>query len=154
MASLLGKRYSGIRSVPAQAADDWKMLGFSAKKEKKKVLYIKCEPWMALHDQSTQTMLPRPPSYSSFSECCYFRISFPDWTTKDRNVVCIYRVRAYTKSWCGRMQILAFFYQIMRFGLLWKINQKFKKTTTQDCFSIVKHPLSTVSLTNLYLNAR
>lgn len=43
MACLLGKRCSGIRSVPAQAADDWRILGLSAKK-KKKVLYIKCEP--------------------------------------------------------------------------------------------------------------
>lgn len=33
---MLGKRCSGIRSAPAQAADDWKMLGLSAKKEKKK----------------------------------------------------------------------------------------------------------------------
>lgn len=35
MACLLGKRCSGIRSAPAQAAVDWKMLGLSAKKKKK-----------------------------------------------------------------------------------------------------------------------
>lgn len=81
---------------------------------------------------------PCSPFYSFFSKCCDFHIiSFPDWTTKDRSVVCIYCVRAYTKSWCGRMQLLAFFYQIMRL-VCCEINQKFKKTTAQCCFSILK----------------
>lgn len=145
MTCLPGKWCSGVRSVPAQASDDQKMLGLLAKK--KKVVSIKCEPlngvkWATHTDNATLDHC-----FSFFPKCCGFHLSsFPDWTTKDRDVVCIYRVRAYTKPGCGRMQLLAFFYQIMRFSLLWNKPEVFlKKQKTQYCFSFLHHPLSAVS---------
>lgn len=127
MTCLPGEWCSGVRSVSAQASDDQKMLGLLAKK-KKKVVSIKCEPlngvkWATHTDNATLDHC-----FSFFPKCCGFHLSsFPDWTTKDRDVVCIYRVRAYTKPGCGRMQLLAFFYQIMRFSLLWNKPEVFLK---------------------------